>query len=264
MIDPRRAGSVGLVPLAVALLAAAGCSNSTLSTPPPNMPAAIPAAELAGLPGVAYSDIVEAAGPPAARPGAVHAGEALVTFRYRYRHTAVLTEDVTGFSITVRGVKAPAGSPGYYAGTFTTNYGRSNKAPFDMWCFLASAAGRDRDPLCLLRNLPGLAAIAPTRKNPWLWYQFSPMTGTFNYVHTPIFERRRVDLPVDLVLEYRFKGWRGEEAQVGLYAVGRHVVDLPVPRDPSGKARLRTVAGDFVISKISADPTAARIAAALG
>jgi len=262
MIEPGpiraiRAAPVGLL----LLLAAAGCASRTLSTPPANMPPPIPVAEMAGLRGVPYSEIIEAAGPPVVRPGAAHAGEALVTIPYRYRHTAVLTEDVTGFSITVRGVRAAAGSPGYYAGTFSTNYGRRNGAPFDMWCFLPRAAAGDRDVLCLLRNLPGLAAIAPTRNNPYLWYQFSPMTGTFNYARTPIFERRRVDLPVDLVLEYRFDGWRGEEARVGLYAVGRHVVDLPVPRDSSGRPRLATIAGSFLISRDAADPAAARIAA---
>lgn len=259
MISSRDLRAVRILPAGLALLAMAGCMNST---PPANFPPPIAAAELTGLPGVPFSEIVEAAGAPTLRPGPVHNGEPLVTIPYRYRHTAVLTQDVTGFSFTVRGVQAPAGSPGYYAGTFTTSYGGRNGAPLDMWCFLPRAAGGNRDILCLFRNLPGLAAIAPTRSNPYLWYQFSPMTGTFNYVRTPIFERRRVDLPVELALEYRFDGWRGEDAQVALYAVGRHVVNLPVPRDSSGRPRLPTIAGSFVISKDPADPAAARIAVA--
>jgi hypothetical protein len=223
------------------------------------MPPPIPAAEMGGLPGVPYSDIVEAAGAPVVAGGPVRDGQALVAIPYRYRHTAVLTQDVTGFSFTVRGVRATAGSPGYYAGTFTSSRGSSNGAPFDMWCFLRGDPGSGRDPLCLLRNLPGLAAIAPTRSNPWLWYAFSPMTGTFNYVKTPIFERRRVDLPVALTLEYRFAGWRGDEPKVVLYAVGGRVFDLPVARDPSGRTPLPTIAGRFVITRDPADPTAARV-----
>lgn len=263
MSGPSDSRAVRIAPMALLLLlAAAGCSNSTLSTAPANMPPPIPAAELAGLPGVPYSEVIEAAGTPAVQAGPVHRGGALVTIPYRYRHTAVLTQDVTGFSFTVRGVQAPAGSPGYYAGTFASNYGSRNGAPFDMWCFLPRAAGGSRDAICLLRNLPGLAAIAPTRNNPYLWYQFSPMTGTFDYVRTPMFERRRIDLPVELALEYRFGGWRGEDAQVALHAVGRHVADLPVPRDSTGRPRLSTIAGSFVISKDPADPAAARIAAA--
>lgn len=248
--------------LSLGLLVLAGCSNSTLSTAPPDMPPPIPAEELAGLPGVPYSDIVEAAGAPAVAAGAVADGKPLVTIPYRYRHTAVLTQDVTGFSITVRGVKATAGSPGYYAGTFTGSRSSSNKAPWDMWCFLRGGAGSGRDPICLFRNLPGLAAIAPTRSNPWLWYSFSPMTGTFNYVKTPIFERRRVELPVPLALEYRFEGWRGEDPKVALYAVGGRVLDLPLARDSSGRPRLATVAGPFVVTRDPADPAAARIAPA--
>jgi hypothetical protein len=244
------------------LLVLAGCSNSTLKTPPADMPAPIPAAELGGLPGVPYSDIVEAAGAPVVATGPVQDGKALVTIPYRYRHTAILTRDVTGFSFTVRGVRATAGSPGYYAGTFTGSRGSGNRAPWDMWCFLRGEPGSGRDPLCLFRNLPGLAAIAPTRSNPWLWYSFSPMTGTFNYVKTPIFERRRVDLPLALTLEYRFEGWRGEEPRVALYAAGGRVLELPPSRDPSGRTRLATIAGPFAVTRDPADPAAARIAPA--
>ena len=194
MIDPGAPRSLRIAPAGLLLLMAAACANS-VSTAPANMPPPIPPAEMTGMPGVPYSQIIEAAGPPMVRSGPVHVGEPLVTIPYRYRHTAVLTQDVTGFSFTVRGVQAPAGSPGYYAGTFSSNFGSRNGAPFDMWCFLPRAAGGSGDAICLLRNLPGLAAIAPTRNNPYLWYQFSPMTGTFNYVRTPMFERRRVDLP---------------------------------------------------------------------
>jgi hypothetical protein len=257
MIDPGHLRAKLVAPLGLALLALTGCVSST---PPANFPPPISAAELAGLPGVPFSEIVEAAGPATVRPGPVHDGEPLVTIPYRYRHTAVLTEDVTGFSFTVRGVQAPAGSPGYYAGTFTGG-GSGNGAPFDMWCFLPRAAGGSRENICLLRNFPTIAAIAPTRSNPYLWYQFSPMTGTFDYVRTPVFERRRVDLPVELALEYRFSGWRGEEARIALYAVGRHVMDLPASRDASGRQRLPTIAGSFVITKDPRDPAAARIAA---
>jgi hypothetical protein len=248
-----------IVPAAAALLAMAGCSHSPAPPFPANLPQPIPHAELTGLPGVAFSEIVEAVATPTVHPGPVRDGGPLVTIPYRYRHTAVLTEDVMGYSITVRGVRAPAGSPGYYAGTFHSSGGSNNGAPFDMWCFLPRAAGGDRDTLCLLRNFPTIAAIAPTRSNPYLWYQFSPMTGTFNYVRTPIFERRRVDLPLALALEYRFSGWRGDEPRIALFAGGRHVMDLPVSRDPSGRPQLLTIGGHFVITKDPADPAAARI-----
>jgi hypothetical protein len=261
MLRLRTVDALRLAPLGALCLLGAACSHS-LSVPPADMPPPIPSAELVGPPDVPYSQIVEAAGPATVQSGTVRSGGTLVTIPYRYRHTAVLTRDVMGFSITVRGVKAPAGAPGYYAGTFSSSLGNRSGAPYDMWCFLPEPADAKRDPICLLRNMAALAAIAPTRSNPYLWYSFSPMTGTFNYVHTPIFERRRVDLPRPLTLDYRFAGWKGEEAQMALYAVGRHVVDLPVPRDASGRPRLRTIAGSFVLIRDPTDPTAARIAAA--
>lgn len=262
MTGPGDLRAVRIATAGLLLVLAAACSNAPAPPFPANLPPPIPSAELTGLPGVAFSEIVEAAGPATVSPGQVRDGQPLVTIPYRYRHTAVLTENVRGFSITVRGVRAPAGSPGYYAGTFHSSRGSSNGAPFDMWCFLPPAAGGGRDTLCLLRDRQDLAAIAPTRNNPYLWYQFSPMTGTFNYVRTPMFERRRVDLPLDLGLDYRFDGWRGEEARIALFAGGRLVMDLPASRDSSGGTRLQTIAGNFVISRDPADPTAARIAPA--
>ena len=262
MIGTAALRAMRIGPLCALLIAATGCSNATLSTAPANMPPPIPPGELGGLPGVPYSEIIKAAGPPVTHPGPVHAGEAFVTIPYDYRHTAVLAEDVTGYSITVPGVRAPAGSLGYYAGTFFSSQGNRNGAPFDMWCFLPSAADHERDPVCLLRNMPGLAAIAPTRENPYLWHSFSPMTGTFNYVRTPIYERRPVDLGMDLTLEYRFAGWRGDEPRVALYAVGRRVRELSVPLDAGGQHRLSTIAGDLVITRDGADAAAARVALA--
>jgi hypothetical protein len=233
---------------------------------PPGAPAPLTAAERnVGLPGVRYADIIEAKGEHVVAPGAVADGQALLTIPYAYRHTAVVTEDVKGFSFTVKGVLAPAGSPGYYAGTFSLSgdYGQVEEwPPMDMWCFFPNVAGGKRENICLFRNLAKLAAIAPTRKNPYLWDRFSPMTGSFDYVRTPIFKRQAVALPVKPVLEYRFAGWAGETAKVKLLVVNDDVETVMVPKDMSGTNRLRTIIGDFLIAKDNADPAAARISAA--
>lgn len=244
------------------LITASGVASAKMM-PPANMPPPLTDEEkMVGDPEVSFSDVIIASGKPTLAPASVRGGGALISIPFSYRYTAVLTEDVTGFSFTVRGVQAPAGSPGYYVGSFLSSgaYKRRTEAPSDMWCFLPSVAGGKRDNICLFRNQAAIAAIAPTRQNPYLWDRFSPMTGTFDYVRTPIFERRSVDLPRHLTLEYRFEGWQGESAKISLNAVGDTVRGFMVPRDASGNARLRTIGGDFIVSRDPADPSSARIA----
>ncbi len=241
-----------------ALFVTSACAS--IPPVPANMPPALTVAELRPTPGVEYSYIIEAVGTPTVADGVVSNGDSIMSFGYRYRHTAVLTEDLRGFSITVGGVQAPAGSPGYYVGQFGGMGTRG--APNDMWCFLPSVAGGEREHICLLRSAGSLAAIAPTRMNPYLWRQFSAATGTFDYAHTPIFERRAVEIPGDLRIEYRFERWADSYVRLGEYAVGRQVGDLTLPVDAtSGVARLRTVAGDVWISRVPGDENTARISA---
>ena len=221
--------------------------------PPANAAPAMSMAERAGTPGVAHSNVIEAVGAPVLATEPVSRGGVLMRFAYRYKHTAVLTEDVVGFSVTVSGVQASAGSPGYYAGTFTSSL--SPGVPQDLWCFLPSVVGGRREHLCLLRT-GGLAAIAPTRMNPYLWTDFSPATGTFDYVRAPIFERRDVAIPGDLSIEYRFQSWSRTSVRLSEYAVGREVRDFEIYRAADGSADLHTVAGNLTISPAGEGATA--------
>jgi hypothetical protein len=240
----------------IALLAAA-CA--TLPPPPQNAAPPLTALERAGQPGIMYSDVIQLAGEPIAASAPVARGGSILTFPYRYRHTAVLTEDLRGYSITVSGVQAPAGSPGYYAGTFMALGIPNVRGPADLWCFLPSLAGGERRNICLLRTSPSVAAIAPTRMNPYLWTQFSPATGTFDYVNAPVFERREVEIPVDLTIEYRFEGWSRNVARVSERAVGREVRDLQLTLDPANVATIRTVAGDIAIAPVPGQPDVAAV-----
>jgi hypothetical protein len=204
--------------------------------------------------------VIEAAGDPVVSSATVERGGSIIRIPFRYRHTAVLTQDVVGYSITVSGVQAPAGSPGYYAGTFSGGVSPAGpRGPKDMWCFLPRVAGGEREHLCLLRNVAGVAAIAPTRMNPYLWTQFAPATGTFDYVRTPIFERRPVEIPGDLTLEYRFGGWSDSAARVTEYAAGREVREFTLPRNADGTATLRTIAGTIAIAPVSTERNGAAI-----
>jgi len=256
------AGALRTMGMAAVVLGVAACA----SVPPPPADAAPPLSpmERIGQPGVVHSSIIEAVGTPSLAGAAVADGGVLATVGYRYRHTAVLTRDVMGFSITVPGVQAPAGAPGYYAGTFTSSGLHQGAGSMELWCFLPGAVGGKREHLCLLRQTPSLAAIAPTRMNPYLWLQFAPASGTFDYVVAPVFERREVVIPGDLKLEYRFDGWSAAgAAKLGEFAVGRKVRDFEIAPDARGEIRLRTVAGEFVIAHAATDPTQATISAVL-
>jgi hypothetical protein len=224
---------------------------------PANSPPPLSEAERkVGIPGVLFSNVIEAAGEPVVTQGAVPKGQALLSIPYAYRYTAVLTEDVTGFSFTVSGVQAPAGSPGYYVGSFVRSdgyFGMEKEPPMDMWCFLPRVAGGKRENICLLRDRPKHAAIAPTRMNPYLWSRFAPATGSFDYVNTPIFERQAVKLPISPVLEYRLMSWDKKSAWFEMHAMGKYAGPLNVGNDANSEYRLRTVAGDFIVTR---DPNA--------
>ncbi len=251
-----------------AILASSSIALAKQDTAPPGSPPPLSEAERnVGIPGVQFSDVIEARGTPTVADGAVREGERLLSIPYAYRYTAVVTEDVKGFSITVGGVQAPAGSPGYYVGSFVSTGGYPSVGqpkPMDMWCFLPRVAGGKRENICLLRNSPKRAAIAPTRMNPYLWDHFSPMTGTFDYVNTPIFKRQSVELPIKPLLEYRFLKWKGDVAWFQLDAMGSFVSQLNISKNQTGEYRLRTVGGDFIVTRDAVDPSSARIAVAAG
>jgi hypothetical protein len=245
----RNFGAIGAT--LAALVALSACATAAA---PPNAPAPLSMAERLGDSDVPFSAVIQAVGSPTLTTGPVARGGAILSFAYRYRQTAVLTEDVTGFSITVPGVQAPAGAPGYYAGTFVDASMYATNGPAELWCFLPGVVGGKRESLCLLKNQPAVAAIAPTRMNPWLWAQFSPATGSFDYVRTPIYERRAVEIPGDLTVEYRFDGWTRNGVRVEIRAVGREVQTVELFRaGGSASVRLRTVAGDFDLTPDSTD-----------
>jgi hypothetical protein len=206
--------------------------------------------------------VIERAGAPTIASGAVLKGEPLLSIPFTYRYTAVLTEDVLGFSFTVKGIQAPLGSPGYYAGSFVqgSNQWDIEKAPpMDMWCFLPQVAGGKRENICLLRDRPKHAAIAPSGMNPYLSYSFAPMTGSFDYVYTPIFKRQPVNLPISPILEYMFTNWEKNSVWLQIYTMGTRVRDLNVSLNANGEYRIRTIGGDFIIIKGANNPKSAEI-----
>lgn len=202
--------------------------------------------ERIGQPGVAHSSVIMPRGAAIPATEAVVRGDVLLRIPYRYRHTAVLTKDVIGHSLTVPGVRARAGAPGYYAATVISAPGF--EGPGDLWCFLSN----ENRPLCLLRDNPTIAAIAPSGGNPWLWTGYLQSSPGSDYVKTPIFSVQPVDIPGEQVLEYRFEGWRDGVAEVSEHTRGRLV--RRITAHP-----LVTISGHFLITPDPEHPERARI-----
>lgn len=225
--------------------------------PPANMPPPLPASAYRPVSQDPYSGLIEPTGGHDLATAPVGRGETLIKVPFRYRTTAILTEDVKGFSITVGGTLAPAGAPGYFAGGFSSlNGGIPAGDTREMWCFFRPDrdSSDPRDPICLLRDKSAIAAIAPTRLSPYLWTSFSPMTGTFDYAHTPIFQVQAIDLPVALTLDYRFAGWDNGIAEVELFIRDKEVRTLRGRVRADGGQVIDTLAGELSIRAVPGQP----------
>lgn len=196
-------------------------------------------------------------GAPPSPASNVAQGETIVAFPFAFNRTAVLSADLTGFSIWVKGVMAPAGSPGFYAGTF---YWGLAKRSGEVWCFLPSPGTAPAKAVCVMA-FEKLAIILPDI-NPYVITNFASSSGTFNYANTPSFEEKAVDIPGDLRLEYRFRRWKKTEAQVEELAGGRRVKVLSLPLGADGRARLETLAGDYWLAPAAGAPDRAEVSAA--
>jgi hypothetical protein len=178
-------------------------------------------------------------------------GEPIVTFPYVFRRTGVLTQDVTGYSIMVRGVLAPAGSVGFYAGSFSAQTIDSR----DVWCFLPPPDAAKTKTLCLMPG-PKWAAILP-KVDPYDIVSFNGYSP--NYANLPVFEEKPVQIPGDLRLEYRFAGWKGDDALVVRWVNGRKSETSRLRKAPDGHVRLHTLAGDYRLDPAPGDPARAKI-----
>lgn len=182
-------------------------------------------------------------------------GQTLVAFPFAFNRTGVLAADATGYSIWVKGVLVPAGSPGFYAGIFELNLA---KASGEVWCF--PSAQTPAKAVCLM--LLGKLAIILPNINPYVITSFASSSGTFNYANAPTIEEKPVAIPGDLRMEYRFRRWKGSRAEVEELAGGRRVTLLDLPQEGGGGARLRTLAGDYWLRPAPGDPSRAEVTVA--
>ncbi|MGR4865791.1 TonB family protein [Caulobacter sp. LARHSG274] len=184
-------------------------------------------------------------------------GETILAFPFAFNRTAVLSADLTGFSIWVKGVMAPAGSPGFYAGTF---YWSLAKASGEVWCFLPSPTTAPAKAVCVM-VFAKLAVILPNI-NPYVITSFASSSGTFNYANAPRFEEKFVDIPGDLHLEYRFRRWTKTEVQIEELAGGRRASILSLPLNSDGRAKLETLAGDYWLTPAAGASNRVEVSAA--
>jgi hypothetical protein len=166
-------------------------------------------------------------------------GATLVSIPYGYRRTGVLAEDIRSTTIWLKGVLAPKGSPAYHLGRFSAASGASS----DVWCFLPRAAGGSREHLCLvIRTGQALADIAP-KMNPYLVMRFSFNFEYHDMTNRPVITEGPMPIGEDLRLEYRFKRWRDEAAELEIWAGGEKVASDLASRGPDGFVTLNTISG---------------------
>lgn len=198
------------------------------------------------------------AGQPSTPAGRVKPGETIVTEPFAYNRTAVLTNEVTGHTLLVMGLKIPAGSPGFYAGQFGTGPGRA----VNTWCFVPPPKKDRFKPTCLMLYRDE-AAVVPRVANGYAFSSFGiPSSGRMDYANSPTFEEKSVEIPGDLRLDYRLRRWTKTWAEVEIWANGE-IADLKVAaKGPDGRARLETLGGVYWLSQPADDPKAAVVEAA--
>jgi TonB family protein len=205
---------------------------------------AAPAQRLAGTPSIS----------PLAAPGG-----SIVSFPIAFNRTGVLTEDLTNVNPVLKVVRAKAGAPGFFLGTFTI--GPNVR---EVWCFLTSRgapagwvcvwiSGREASGVTRSLGTFGIEPYDPQIREAALDYS----KQSFG----PVFEEKPVDLPETPVLNYRFKRWKGPAAEVDVLANGRRMRTLTLSLTPEGTAALDTAAGRFQLRPAPSDARKAEVIA---
>ncbi|WP_165190510.1 hypothetical protein [Caulobacter soli] len=195
------------------------------------------------------------AGPPSSVSSRVKSGETIVTEPFAYNRTAVLTNEVTGHTLLVMGLKIPAGSPGFYAGQFGTGPGRM----VNTWCFVPPPSKGRFKPTCLMLYSDE-AAVVPRVVNGYAFSRFGiPSSGRMDYANSPTFVEQPVEIPGDLRLDYRLRRWTKTSVEVEIWANGE-IADVDVAaKGPDGRALLQTLSGAYWLSQPADDPKAALV-----
>lgn len=245
-------GAAALKMASVQLAPWSGPAGGRVATPVVFNPADAQAAERAAQPSPEPRRLTGPPSPPASR---VKPGETIVTEPFAYNRTAVLTNEVTGHTLLVMGLKIPAGSPGFYAGQFGTGPGRA----VNTWCFVPPPSKGRFKPTCLMLYRDE-AAVVPRVVNGYAFSHFGiPSSGRMDYANSPTFVEQPVDIPGDLRLDYRLRRWTKTAAEVEIWANGE-IADLKVAtKGPDGRALLQTLGGAYWLSQPADDRKAARV-----
>ncbi len=193
------------------------------------------------------------AGQPSVPASRIKPGETIVSEPFAFNRTAVLTNEVVGKTWRVKGLRIPAGSLGFYAGSFGKN--ASRQVP--TWCLIyAASKGRmKRNCLMLYDNA---TVVVPGAINIYGFSSFSvPVLGPTDYASTPAFEEKPIDIPGDLRLDYRFRRWGKSWAEIDVWANGEIADFQTAPKGADGRALLQTLGGGYWLSQPADDPKTA-------
>jgi hypothetical protein len=187
-------------------------------------------------------------------------GETFLTIPYEFRRTGALKADLMGLSLFNKGVKAPAGTVGFWVNAFwsesRTWSGSLSKSGGDVWCFYPPPEDTKK-PLCLILG-PEKATIVPMA-DPYGIEDGLAVMGDPQFVTLPQIEEKPVSVPGDLRRVYHFVGWKRGFAQIEGWDNGRKRYNYRLPQRPDGSARLWTFAGEYWLSPAPGDPTRARV-----
>lgn len=171
--------------------------------------------------------------------GPVLRDQAFASAPVEFVRTGVLMADVRGAGFLALGTLcARAGSPAFWAGRFSGE----NFGAFEMWCIFPNVT-EGLNTLCLIPygvDIRGtaLSTVVSPYPSPFAPRSFALQREYNSQTHAPQIEERAVEIAPDLRLEYRFREWDRNEADLELYLGGRDVAETTAKREQDGSATL--------------------------
>ena len=170
--------------------------------------------------------------------GAIERGQIFASIPVEFIRTGVLTEDVRGAGFLALGTtRAHAGAPAFWAGRFTDQ----RRRPIEMWCIITDL--ENLSTLCLVPlggDIHGnaLSTIVYPYPSAFSAQNFTLQNEYNSETHRPQIELGPIAVRPNLLLEYRFSGWRRREPQIELLVGGRVAREVRGEPQTDGLARV--------------------------
>lgn len=201
-------------------------------------------------------------GPVTVPEGAVRPGEIAGSMPFAYRRTGVLKKDLTQLALWARGVRAvPAGTPGYYVGTWIfPGFGVPTR-DYEIWCFDTGKTGGRAEGLCFILGNQNKTKIGWAIKNntPFWMNPKIAMNPESNFGTTvPEIDENGVNINSDNKLQYQFIEWTTKGANVQFLVDGLPVCSKVVEYQPDGSVVLGLLGTSYLqLTRDPSDQTAA-------